>query len=137
MALKLGMLGMWHTQAHGLVRQVAMYPREFSLVACFDGGVAASLQGVSCHAAHGLLIINDEYRAIVPFAGRIHVFRAREFVGRESLGCGNEDFKRAPFSWGAVDFERSLVAVYDPGDCRQPEAAAGELGREERLEDAR
>ena len=36
MALKLGMLGMWHTHAHGLVRQMAAHPKEFALVGCFD-----------------------------------------------------------------------------------------------------
>src|SRR5260370_29575715 len=36
MTLKLGMLGMWHTHAHGLVKQIAAHPREFTLVGCFD-----------------------------------------------------------------------------------------------------
>src|SRR6516225_9292638 len=36
MALKLGMLGMWHTHADGIVRQVAEHPREFSLVGFYD-----------------------------------------------------------------------------------------------------
>src|SRR5262249_16670182 len=36
MALKLGMLGMWHTHAHGIVRQVAEHPQEFSLVGFYD-----------------------------------------------------------------------------------------------------
>jgi predicted dehydrogenase len=36
MAFKLGMLGMWHSHAHGLVRQIADHPQEFSLVAMWD-----------------------------------------------------------------------------------------------------
>lgn len=36
MALKLGMLGMWHTHADGIVRQVAEHPEEFSLVGFCD-----------------------------------------------------------------------------------------------------
>jgi predicted dehydrogenase len=32
----LGMLGMWHTHAHGLVRQIAEHPKEFTLVGAFD-----------------------------------------------------------------------------------------------------
>src|SRR5262249_45071397 len=36
MAFRLGMLGMWHTHAHGLVRQAAMYPKEFTLAGFFD-----------------------------------------------------------------------------------------------------
>jgi predicted dehydrogenase len=34
--LKLGMLGMWHTHADGLVRQVAEHPDEFTLVGFWD-----------------------------------------------------------------------------------------------------
>lgn len=36
MPFRLGILGMWHTHAHGLVRQVADHPQEFSLVAFYD-----------------------------------------------------------------------------------------------------
>jgi predicted dehydrogenase len=36
MPLKLGMLGMWHTHADGIVRQVASHPDEFSLVGFWD-----------------------------------------------------------------------------------------------------
>jgi predicted dehydrogenase len=36
MPLRLGMLGMAHTHAHGLVRQVAAHPEEFALVGCYD-----------------------------------------------------------------------------------------------------
>src|SRR5260370_37163307 len=36
MQLKLGMLGMWHTHADGIVRQVAEHPDEFSLVGFYD-----------------------------------------------------------------------------------------------------
>lgn len=34
--MKLGMLGMWHTHADGIVRQVAAHPDEFTLVAFYD-----------------------------------------------------------------------------------------------------
>src|SRR5262245_7536399 len=34
--MRLGLLGMWHTHAHGLVRQIAEHPREFTLVAASD-----------------------------------------------------------------------------------------------------
>jgi predicted dehydrogenase len=36
MPLKLGMLGMWHTHADGIVRQVAEHPEEFTLVGFHD-----------------------------------------------------------------------------------------------------
>lgn len=36
MPFRLGMLGMWHTHADGLVRQVAAHPKEFQLVAGYD-----------------------------------------------------------------------------------------------------
>jgi predicted dehydrogenase len=36
MVLRLGMLGMWHSHAHGIVRQVAAHPEEFRLVGFWD-----------------------------------------------------------------------------------------------------
>src|SRR5260370_13624418 len=36
MPLRLGMLGMWHTHADGIVRRVAENPKEFSLVGGYD-----------------------------------------------------------------------------------------------------
>jgi predicted dehydrogenase len=38
--LKLGMLGMWHSHADGLVAQIAAHPDEFSLVGCYDSNPA-------------------------------------------------------------------------------------------------
>jgi predicted dehydrogenase len=34
--LRLGMLGLWHVHAAGMVRQIALHPEEFQLVAGFD-----------------------------------------------------------------------------------------------------
>jgi predicted dehydrogenase len=44
MPLRLGMLGMWHTHANGIVRRVAENPKEFSLVGGYDpdAGLAAA-----------------------------------------------------------------------------------------------
>jgi predicted dehydrogenase len=36
MAMKLGMLGMWHSHADGIVRQVVEHPQEFTLVGIYD-----------------------------------------------------------------------------------------------------
>jgi predicted dehydrogenase len=36
MPIKLGMLGMWHTHADGIVKQVTAHPEEFALVGFFD-----------------------------------------------------------------------------------------------------
>ncbi|MBL8828681.1 MAG: Gfo/Idh/MocA family oxidoreductase [Planctomycetaceae bacterium] len=36
MALRIGMLGMWHVHATGMARQIAAHPDEFELVGCFD-----------------------------------------------------------------------------------------------------
>ncbi|HMC65143.1 MAG TPA: Gfo/Idh/MocA family oxidoreductase [Gemmataceae bacterium] len=36
MPIRLGMLGMWHSHAAGIVRQVAEHPKEFSLVGFYD-----------------------------------------------------------------------------------------------------
>ncbi len=38
--MKLGMLGMWHTHADGIVRQVAEHPDEFTLVGFYDADPA-------------------------------------------------------------------------------------------------
>ena len=45
-AMRLGMLGMWHVHATGLVRQIGLHPDEFQLVAGYDadGAVAAARQ---------------------------------------------------------------------------------------------
>lgn len=40
MSLKLGMLGMWHSHAHGIVQQVAEHPNEFTLVGFYDSDPA-------------------------------------------------------------------------------------------------
>jgi predicted dehydrogenase len=40
MPLKLGMLGMWHTHADGIVRRVAEHPEEFTLVGFHDSDSA-------------------------------------------------------------------------------------------------
>jgi predicted dehydrogenase len=48
MPIRLGMLGMWHTHADGIVRQVVAHPDEFRLVGFYDGDpavVAARRQG--------------------------------------------------------------------------------------------
>ncbi|MBM3458791.1 MAG: Gfo/Idh/MocA family oxidoreductase, partial [Armatimonadetes bacterium] len=36
MPFRLGMLGMWHTHANGIVRQACAHPEEFSLVGFYD-----------------------------------------------------------------------------------------------------
>ncbi|HJS08899.1 MAG TPA: Gfo/Idh/MocA family oxidoreductase, partial [Pirellulales bacterium] len=38
--MKLGMLGMWHTHAEGIVREVAAHPDEFTLVGFYDADPA-------------------------------------------------------------------------------------------------
>jgi predicted dehydrogenase len=38
--MKLGMLGMWHSHADGIVRQVAAHPDEFTLVGFYDSDAA-------------------------------------------------------------------------------------------------
>lgn len=40
MPLKLGMLGMWHSHANGIVREVAAHPDEFRLVGFYDADAA-------------------------------------------------------------------------------------------------
>lgn len=44
MPLQFGLLGMWHTHAHGLVRQLAMHPQEFRLIGCYDPDPAVAAE---------------------------------------------------------------------------------------------
>src|SRR6266404_6258923 len=44
MVMRLGMLGMWHTHADGMVRQIAEHPREFALVGFYDRDTALVAQ---------------------------------------------------------------------------------------------
>jgi predicted dehydrogenase len=41
--MKLGMLGMWHTHADGIVRQVAAHPKEFALVGFYEPDPSVSV----------------------------------------------------------------------------------------------
>lgn len=56
MRMKLGLLGMWHTHAPGMVRQIQRHADEFELVACHDDDAAVRAER---HAAwqreHGAL----------------------------------------------------------------------------------
>ena len=45
--MKLGMLGMWHSHADGLVRQVCEHPDEFQLVGFYDPDPAVAAGAAS------------------------------------------------------------------------------------------
>ncbi len=42
--MKLGMLGMWHSHADGIVRRIAEHPDEFTLVGCYESDRAVANQ---------------------------------------------------------------------------------------------
>jgi len=78
--LRLGMLGMWHTHADGMVRQIAAHPREFELLGMYDpeANVAAARharwrdlvpRAVLCQAPQQLLALPVD---AVVVEGRVH-----------------------------------------------------------------
>lgn len=70
MPLRLGMLGMWHTHAHGIVRQVAEHPDEFSLVAFWDPDAA---------------VVADRKAKWTPLIKDVRVFDSPEALLKEKL----------------------------------------------------
>lgn len=68
--MKLGMLGMWHSHADGIVRQVAEHPDEFSLVGFYDSDPA---------------VVEDRRRAWAPRIEGFRVFDKPEQLLAEPL----------------------------------------------------
>ena len=70
MPLRLAMLGMWHTHADGIVRQIAEYPKEFALVGFYDRDTQ---------------VVARRRKAWEPRLGKLNVFDKPESLVREKL----------------------------------------------------
>jgi predicted dehydrogenase len=70
MPLRLAMLGMWHTHADGIVRQVAEHPKEFTLVGFYDRDPQ---------------VVAPQRKAWEPRLGKLNVFDKPETLLREKL----------------------------------------------------
>jgi predicted dehydrogenase len=70
MPFRLGMLGMWHTHADGIVRQVAANPKEFTLVGCYDPDPK---------------VIADRHRRWQPLLPKLRLFDKPESLLKEKL----------------------------------------------------
>ena len=70
MPFRLGMLGMWHTHADGIVRQIAEYPKEFTLVGFYDRDPN---------------VVAQRRKAWEPRLGKLNVFDKPETLAREKL----------------------------------------------------
>jgi predicted dehydrogenase len=70
MPLRLAMLGMWHTHADGIVRQVAAHPKEFTLVGFYDREAD---------------VIAARRKAWEPRLGKLNVFDKPETLVREKI----------------------------------------------------
>ena len=70
MPLHLAMLGMWHTHADGIVRQIAEYPKEFALVGFYDRDPQ---------------VVARRRKAWEPRLGKLNVFDKPESLVREKL----------------------------------------------------
>ena len=68
--MKLGMLGMWHTHAEGIVRRVAEHPDEFTLVGFYDPDPA---------------VVTDRRKRWEPLINNVHVFDKPEQLLAEKL----------------------------------------------------
>jgi predicted dehydrogenase len=70
MPLRLAMLGMWHTHADGIVRQIAEHPEEFALVGFHDRDPE---------------LVAERVRQWEPRLGKLKVFATAESLVREDL----------------------------------------------------
>jgi predicted dehydrogenase len=70
MPFRLGMLGMWHTHADGIVRQVAANPKEFTLVGFYDADPK---------------VVADRQRRWQPLLPKMRVFDKPEALFKEKL----------------------------------------------------
>src|SRR5262245_28033048 len=111
MVLKLGMLGMWHTHADGIVHQVAEYPNEITIIGFYDSDPAVASDRKRKWESKipnfrvfdkPEALLNEPLEAIV-VEGRIHenvglarmaVESGRSVMLEKPAGVNLEDFQR-------------------------------------------
>jgi hypothetical protein len=95
-------------------------------------GVTRALEHASDHLAHDGLVVDDEDSALAP----LHVAHSHGSVGRSShLADGEEHAEDGAAAGLARDLDGAAVPAHDAEHGRHAEAAPGELGGEEGLED--
>ena len=104
MPLHLAMLGMWHTHADGIVRQVAEHPKEFTLVGFYDRDPQ---------------VVARRRKAWEPRLGKLNVFDKPETLLREKLdgvvveGRVHENLRLARF---ALEQNKPVLLEKPAGD---------------------
>ncbi len=99
MPFRLGMLGMWHTHADGLVRQIAAHPREFTLVGCYDPDPQ---------------VVADRQKRWQPLLPRLHIFDKPETLLKEKLdGVVVEGIVRGNLRLARLALDNSLPVLLE------------------------
>ncbi len=116
MAMRLGMLGMWHSHADGLVRQAAAHPKEFEMVAFHDPDpkVAARRQKVWAPLVGKMAIFDKPERLLrEPLDGVVVEGRVFENVrlARLAVDAGKPVLLEKPAGDNLDDFRRLLDAA--------------------------
>ena len=121
MALKLGMLGMWHSHANGLVGQVAKHPDEFRLAGFWDPDPALAAAQES------------RWKPLVPEA---RLFARPEDLLREPLdGVVVEGFVHDNLKWARLALEAGFPVMLEKpaGDDLAAHRALIDLARRKHL----
>lgn len=104
MPLRLAMLGMWHTHADGMVRQIAEHPKEFTLVGFYDRDPQ---------------VVAQRRRQWEPRIGNLRIYEKPEQLVREKLdgiiveGRVNENVRLARL---ALDEGKPVLLEKPAGD---------------------
>jgi predicted dehydrogenase len=99
MPFRLGMLGMWHTHADGIVRQIAANPDEFTLVGCYDPDPKVVADR------------HTRWRALIP---RLRVFDKPEALLQEKLdGVVVEGIVRGNLRLARLALDRALPVMLE------------------------
>jgi len=119
--LKLGMLGMWHSHANGVVRQVTEHPEEFSLAGFYDSDRAVAA---------------DRRKAWEPKVPNFRLFETPEALLKEPLdgviveGQVYENLKLARM---ALEAGRPVMLEKPAGDKLEDHRKLVALAREKKL----
>jgi predicted dehydrogenase len=113
MPLRLAMLGMWHTHADGLVRQIAEYPKEFTLVGAYDrDGKVVAQRVKQWEARVGKLRVYEKPEALLrePIDGVVVEGRVHENLrlARLALDAGKPVLLEKPAGDNFDEFRRLI-----------------------------
>lgn len=114
MPLRLGMLGMWHTHADGLLRQIVEHPKEFTFIGGYDreAQVVAERRKQWGPRLGGTLRVFDKPEQLLqePLDGVIVEGRVHDNVrlGRLALDAGKPVLLEKPAGENLDDFRRLI-----------------------------